>query len=104
MASLRRIMQTSLGKTRILSIREDVMGVYGTDNPQNCSMLAQLDPIQNRSFMRVALVAIRPMESTLGQNNNRQRDLDNATPTVVRNHRSTAVAPDSFPSSTYHLR
>lgn len=78
MASLRNIMSTCLGKTGNLSILEDVMGVYGTDNRQNRSMLAQLDLIQNRPFVRVALVTIRPVGSTLGQNGNLQRDLDNA--------------------------
>jgi hypothetical protein len=78
MASLRSIMEDCLNKSGTLSIREDVMGVYASDNPQNRSVLGQLDRIQNRPFVRIALVTVRPQGSPLGVWPNLQRDVDNA--------------------------
>lgn len=78
MTSLRAIMQECLDVTGTFSVRRDVMGVYGNDNPQNRSVRDQMDLIQNRPFVRVALVTVRPVGSALGQNGNLQRDLDNA--------------------------
>ena len=73
-ASIRDVASDCLGKTGVLSIREDILGVYGTDNPQNRSVLQQMDRIQNLPFVKVALVTIQ------GSNNaNLQRDLDNAS-------------------------
>ena len=60
MASLRTIIEDCLDKTGRLSLRQDVLGVYATDNPQNRSTLDQLDRIQNTPFVKVALVFIQP--------------------------------------------
>ena len=48
------------------------MGVYANDNPQTRSLKTQLDLIQNKPFVRVALVTIQGASPTL------QRDLDTA--------------------------
>lgn len=84
MASVRAILQNCLGRGGRLSLLEDALGVYGNDNVQDRSLRQRLDEIQNRPFVRVALVTIRPTGSALGQNANLQRDLDNAN-TVWRN-------------------
>lgn len=78
MPSLRAIMLNCLGRSGTISVRRHVLGVYGADNPQDRSVPGQLDRIQNRPFVRVALVTVRPVGSTAGQNGNLQRDLDNA--------------------------
>ena len=78
MASLRAVLENCLDRTGTLSVRRDVLGVYASDNPQNRSVLAQLDRIQNRPFVRVALVTVRPQGSVLGVWPNLQRDVDNA--------------------------
>jgi hypothetical protein len=70
-ASLRDIADDCLDKTGSLSVREDILGVYGTDNPQNRSVLQQVDRIRNNPFVKVALVTIQGATPTL------QRDLDN---------------------------
>lgn len=69
-ASIRNLAQTCLDKTGTLSVREDIMGVYGTDNPQNRSVLAQVDRIQNLPFVKVAIVTINGAVPSI------QRDLD----------------------------
>lgn len=66
------IAECCLNKTPPLSLREDIFGVYGNDNPQTRSLKDQLDLIQNTPFVRVALVTIQGATPTL------QRDLDNA--------------------------
>jgi hypothetical protein len=92
MASVRNILQNCLGQSGRLSIRQDALGVYGNDNPQNRSLLARLDEIENRPFVRVALVTVLPTGSTAGQNANLQRDLDNAN-IVWRNELAGWVYP-----------
>jgi hypothetical protein len=67
----------SLGQTLPLSIRQDVFGVYGTNNVTR-SLQAQLDLIQNRPFIRLALVTVLAAGSTPTPYANLQRDLDNA--------------------------
>jgi hypothetical protein len=76
-ASVRSIAQTCLGRTPPLSLRRDVFGVYGANN-RNRSLRAQLDLIRRLPFVRLALVTVRPLGSTLGQDANVQRDLDAA--------------------------
>jgi hypothetical protein len=92
MASLRSIMRNCLNKSGALSVREDVLGVYAPDNPQDRSVLAQLDRIQNRPFVRVALVTVRPLGSTAGVWPNLQRDVDNAN-TVYQNECDAWIYP-----------
>lgn len=75
--SVRSIASSCLGKSVPLSLLEDIFGVYG-DNTQPRSLKDQLDRIQNKPFVRVALVTIQ------GATPNLQRDLDNAN-TVYRN-------------------
>jgi hypothetical protein len=89
---VRSIVQDCLGKSGTLSLREDVMGVYGNDNPTDRRLKAQLNLIENRPFVRVALVTIRPVGSTQGQNANLQRDLDNAN-LVYQNECNAWVYP-----------
>lgn len=74
--SVRSIVDNCLGKSGQLSIRRDVMGVYGNDNPQTRSLLERLRLIQSEPFLRLAVVTIRPPGSTQGQYQNLQRDLD----------------------------
>lgn len=76
--SVRNIVSHCLGKSGNLSILRDVLGVYGTDNPQNRSVLDRLNLIENNPFVRVALVTIQGVSPSI------QRDLDNAN-TVYRN-------------------
>jgi hypothetical protein len=68
----RTLVECCLNKTRPLSLKKDIFGVYGDDNPQTRSLKHQLDLIQNTPFVRVALVTIQGATPTL------QRDLDNA--------------------------
>ena len=70
--SVRTIAANCLGKTPELSVLQDVLGVYGTDNPQTRSLKERLNLIQNKPFVRIALVTIQ------GANPSLQRDLDNA--------------------------
>lgn len=72
MANVRTIAANCLGKTGTISLKEDILGVYADDNPQNRSLLTRLELIQSESFIRVALVTI------LGASPTVQRDLDNA--------------------------
>jgi len=74
--SVRTIIRDCLGKTGTLSIKRDVLGVYGNDNPQTRSLTERLRLIQTAPFVRLALVTIRPAGSTQGQYANLQRDLD----------------------------
>jgi hypothetical protein len=72
MTSLKSVAQNCLDKTPTLSVREDIMGVYANDNPQTRSVKAQLNLIENKPFVKVALVTISGATPTL------QRDLDTA--------------------------
>ena len=69
---VRSLASTCLNKSAPLSLRRDILGVYGNDNPQNRSLKERLNLIQNRPFVRLALVTIQ------GASPNLQRDLDNA--------------------------
>jgi hypothetical protein len=71
MQSIRDIADDCLDKTGRLSLREDILGVYGSDNPQTRSTKAQLDRIENTDFVKIALVTISGANPTI------QRDLDN---------------------------
>jgi hypothetical protein len=92
MASLRSVADNCLNKTGTLSVREDILGVYAPDNPQSRSVFAQLGRIQNRPFVRVALITVRPSGSTAGVWPNLQRDIDNAN-TVYKNECDAWVYP-----------
>lgn len=92
MASVTQIVEDCLDKVGTISLREDVLGVYGNDNRQNRSLADQLDLIQNRPFVRVALVTVRAIGNNQGQNANLQRDLDNAN-TVYQNSCAGWVYP-----------
>lgn len=70
--SVRSLASTCLNKTGSLSLREDILGVYGNDNPQDRSLKERLNLIDNTPFVRLALVTIQ------GATPNLQRDLDNA--------------------------
>ncbi len=59
MTSVKTVAQNCLDKTPTLSIREDILGVYGADNPQSRSLKERLDLIQNKPFVKVALVTIQ---------------------------------------------
>ena len=74
--SVRTIVNNCLDKAGALSIKQDVLGVYGNDNPQSRSLLERLRLIQTEPFLRLAVVTIRPAGSTQGQYQNLQRDLD----------------------------
>ena len=69
--SVKTIAANYLGRTPTLSLKEDVFGVYGTNN-QARSLKKQLDLIQNKPFVRVAVVTIQGANPTL------QADLDTA--------------------------
>lgn len=85
-ASIRNVVDSCLDKTGRLSVREDVLGVYANDNPQNRSVLAQMDRIQNMPFVKVALVTIQ------GANQQLQRDLDSGN-TVYQNEAGVWIYP-----------
>ena len=76
--SVRKIVNDCLDKSGRLSIKQDVLGVFGPDNPQTRSLVQQLRLIQTTLFLRLAVVTIRPPGSTLGQYQFLQSDLDAA--------------------------
>ena len=76
-ASVRATANACLGRTPPLSLKRHVFGAYGTNN-RSRSLRAQLDLIRTRPFVRLALVTVRPLSSTQGQDANVQRDLDAA--------------------------
>jgi hypothetical protein len=79
--NVRDIASNCLGKSGSLSLKQDVFGVYGNNN-QTRALKAQIDLIQNKPFVRVAVVTIATPAQ--GQSANLQRDLDNAN-TVYQN-------------------
>lgn len=96
-ASIRNVANSCLGKTGRLSVREDILGVYGTDNPQDRSVLQQMDRIQNEPFVKVALVTVSSASPAL------QRDLDNGN-TVYFNECGAWIYPTaSISVSADHL-
>jgi hypothetical protein len=91
--SIRSILANCLNKIGgTLSVRENVLGIYADDNSQDRSVREQLDHIQNRPFVRVALVTIRPQGSMAGVWPNLQRDVDNAN-IVYKNECNAWVYP-----------
>lgn len=70
--NVRSIVERCLGKAGTLSVKQDVLGVYATDNPQTRSLRARLDLIEKRPFVRVAIVTIQGATPGL------QLDLDSA--------------------------
>ena len=85
-ATIRNVADNCLDKTGRLSVREDILGVYAADNPQNRSVLQQMNRIQNMPFVKVALVTIS------GAAPNLQRDLDNGN-TVYQNEANVWIYP-----------
>ncbi len=69
--SVKSIASSCLGVQTPISVRRDILCVYGTDNPQNRSLRQRLNLIENNDFVRVALITIQGASPTL------QRDLDN---------------------------
>jgi len=84
--SVKTIAADCLDKSTPLSVRQDVLGVYANDNPQTRSLKERLDLIENKSFVRLALVTIQGALPTL------QRDLDN-TNTVLQGECDTWLYP-----------
>ena len=76
--SVKNVVSDCLDKSAPISIREDLLGVYATDNPQVRSVKERLDLVQTVQFVRIALVTIQGAAPTL------QRDLDN-TNIVLQN-------------------
>jgi hypothetical protein len=76
--SVKTIVSNCLGKTGPLSIKRDVLGVFGGDNAQTRSLEERLRLIQTTPFVRLAVVTIRPAGSDQGQYENLQFNLDNA--------------------------
>lgn len=70
--SVKTIAEDCLDKSAPISVRRDVLGVYANDNPQTRSLKDRLELIEDKSFVRIALVTIQGAAPTL------QRDLDNA--------------------------
>jgi hypothetical protein len=66
-----------LGRFPPCSVKQDVFGVYGT-NGRVRSLKHQLDLIEKSPLVRIAVVTVRPFNSTDGQYANLQRDVDNA--------------------------
>ncbi|MDX1689214.1 MAG: hypothetical protein R3248_14620 [Candidatus Promineifilaceae bacterium] len=102
MPSLRNILQDCLGHSGRISLRQDVLGVYAADNPQDRSTLDQLDRIQNRPFVRIALVVVQPSGGGTGPTPSIQRDLDNAN-TVYQNECDAWVYPVGLRTVTTNL-
>ncbi len=70
--SVKSISKNCLGKNISISIRKDILTVYGNDNPQSRSLKQRLQLIQGKPFVRIALVTI------VGANPKLQLNLDNA--------------------------
>jgi len=85
-ASIRDVAADCLDKPGSISVRRDILGVYGTDNPQNRSVLAQMDRIQTMPFVKIALVTIS------GATPNLQTDLDSGN-TVYQNDAGVWIYP-----------
>lgn len=76
---VRSIAATCLDRGPPLSLTRHVFGVYGTGpGSPSRSLRRQLDLIQHKPFIRLALVTVRPQGSMQGQYVNLQRDLDAA--------------------------
>jgi hypothetical protein len=73
--SVRGVAASCLGRHGTLSLKRHVFGVYGQNNLTR-SLQHQLKLIRTKPFVRLAIVTIRPLGSTLGQYQNLQRDLD----------------------------
>lgn len=56
--SLRAVASECLNKPGTFSVRRDILGVYGSDNPRNRSVLSQLDRIRNLPHVKLALVTL----------------------------------------------
>jgi hypothetical protein len=76
-ANVRTAVAGRLGKSGTLSVKKDVFGIYSDDNPQNRSLLKQLDLIENKPLVRVAQVLVTG-GATVIPTPRPQRDLDNA--------------------------
>jgi hypothetical protein len=77
MVSVREIAEQCLGKTGSLSLKVDIFGVIGNDNPQLRSLQERLELISTKPFVRVAVVTV-VQNPGAGAYGNLQRDLDAA--------------------------
>ena len=75
--SVRTVTADRLGKSGTLSLKKDIFGIYNNDNPQNRRLTDQMDLIENKPFVRVALVTVIG-GNTVTPTPQPQRDLDNA--------------------------
>jgi len=96
--SAKTIAANCLGKNPILSVREDIMGVYANDNPQARSLKKQLNLILDRPFVRVALVTLQGITPNL------QRDLDTANEIYQRECDAWIYPVDSITVNSTHLQ
>ena len=75
--SVRSLMRKCIGKSGTLSVRRDVLGVYGDDNPNDRLLKHRLNLIKDRPFVRIAVVSITDRGSGITQQApSLQRDLD----------------------------
>lgn len=68
--SVRALAASRLGKRGALSLRRDVLGVHGLDNPRPRSLRRRLDLLRTRPSLRLAVVQVRGSRARV------QRDLD----------------------------
>ena len=71
--SVRNLMSGCINKSPPYSLRQDTLGVYAADNPQNRSLKERLRLIDEKEFVRLATVVLQGTTST----GNQQRDMDN---------------------------
>jgi hypothetical protein len=79
--NVRTAVANRLGKSGTLSLKKDVFGVYSSENPQSRSLLHQMELIETKPLVRVALVTVTDTANPSGSvvpNSLPQRDLDNA--------------------------
>jgi hypothetical protein len=81
--SVRTVATDCLGKSGSLSLKKDILGVYGNDNPQSRSLLDRMDLIATKPFVRVALVTVVG-DGIVLPTPQPQRDLDNANTIYLR--------------------
>jgi hypothetical protein len=76
--NVRTAVANRLGKSGTLSLKKDVFGVYSNDNPQSRSLLRQMELIETKPLVRVALVTVIDRANNNVPSSQPQRDLDNA--------------------------
>ena len=77
--NVRTAVANRLGKSGTLSVKKDVFGVYSdVIPPQSRSLLRQMELIQTKPLVRVALVTVIDRANGVVPESQPQRDLDNA--------------------------